>query len=149
MITIAAQRTALQAVFEGISGVTRVFAYTPNEIQPAQLPCVILGPMRADYDRENRGSSSIEVTRDWEALFLTQNLQRGIEYSAEKSAEAFVEACAEALAPYQVLETADGVAFDVYLTGDSGVVRQQFNSVEYAGVVIYFQTVTTDYIESV
>lgn len=147
--TIIEQQTALAVVLAAVSDVKRVFVDYPPSLDRAWLPCILLTPMEAQYDREQGGADSLTVFRNWRVQIMASSVEHGRDGDAEASLKPLIDATMLALAENPTLTTPDDRAIwlSLHQGGDTGVRVLLHAGKAYIGANITCQTEVSGYVE--
>ncbi len=146
--TIVEQQEVIADVLRGVAGIKRVFVDYPKAIDRAWLPCILLTPIEATYDRNSEGADSLTVSRDWRVQIMASSVEHGRDGDAEASLKPLIDATMLELAKNPTLTTADGRA--IWLTlhegGDTGVRAILHAGKMYIGTNMLCQTDVSGYV---
>jgi len=144
MSSIDAITTQLAALEEGITGVTKAFAFdeTPNALETAILPCMTNVPGEAEYTdaAEQFGAAVMVETREYEAWLWYAPVQRPPDALRQAGG---IQTLIEAVKAYFLARpTLGGLRYcwRARLVGDSGPVVSAYASgaTEYSAVGFRF-----------
>ena len=147
--TIVEQQEAIAAVLRDVSGINRVFVDYPRALDRAWLPAILLTPMDARYDREQKGALSLTTFRNWRVQIMASSVEHGRDGDAEATLKPLIDAVQLALAENPVLVTPDNraIVLRLHQGGDAGVRLILHSGKAYVGTNMTCQTEVSGYIE--
>ena len=120
MVSVADQRTALIAIMETVTGVTRSYPYRPDVLNSAELIATIAEPLIAPYNNVLYGSGSLTVERPWDLLWILSAVGTAFRFADQQLWDTTQNSALTILAPYQRVFLGDGRAFGLTLLRDGG-----------------------------
>ena len=128
-----------------MGGVQTAFTTVPRVLQHAELPAVVVFPMRADYDLETFGERIVQEIRLYEAVLFVKEVTEDAEGEAEAACEEYIPLVRDYFLARTGLETTiseSGIVGDMELLGDGAPVAREFprgSQRMYAAVPFYFR----------